>query len=238
MMIVPVGTEEYPRRRSFPFVTITIVAVNVAVFAFELLVLLGGGSDALDAFIITFGTIPAAVVGAQASALPPYLTLFTSMFVHASLAHVGFNMVFLLPFGDNVEDRLGHLLYLVFYLLAGLAAAFAQIAVDPTSTVPSVGASGAIAGVLAGYLFFFPKGMVRVFLFIWIIFQITFIPALLFIGFWFVTQIFSGVGSLGVGTAQTGGVAYWAHVGGFVAGLVMAFLARLFIPHPGRARVG
>ncbi len=236
MMLLPIGTQEYPRRRGLPTVTLTLVAVNLAVFVVELMILLGAGSDALDSFMKAFGAVPAAIVSGQGTAIPPYLTLFTSMFVHASIAHVGGNMIFLLPFGDNVEDWLGHLLYLVFYLAAGLVAGIAQVVVDPTSTVPSVGASGAIAGVLGGYLVLFPRGIVRVFLLIWLFVQITFIPALLFIGFWFVLQLFSGVGSLGADTSQTGGVAYWAHVGGFAFGMLGAFLARLLIPQRGSVR--
>ncbi len=237
MMILPTGTQEDPRRRRFPFVTVSLVVINVAVFAYELLLLMGAGPRALDAFVTAFGVVPAAVTTGRAIVLPPYLTIFTSMFVHASLVHIGSNMLFLLPFGDNVEDRLGHIPYLWFYLLAGVAAALAQIAVDPGSTIPSVGASGAIAGVLAAYIFFFPRGVVRAFLLIWFFFTITWIPALLFIGFWFVIQFFAGLGSLGADTQQIGGVAYWAHIGGFTAGLAMALLSRVVIDQSQRSRV-
>ena len=223
-IIVPLGTTEYPPRRRFPVVTATIVALNVAVFFYELSILLTGGQDALDVFFESYGEVPAAITTGQSILIPFYLTLFTSMFVHAGVSHLGFNMLYLMAFGDNVEDRLGRLNYLVFYLITGLAAALTQIAIDPASQIPSVGASGAIAGILAGYIIFFPKGIVRIFLLILIFFTVTRISAVLFIVFWFITQLFIGVSSLGVATAQTGGVAYWAHIGGFVTGLVLALI--------------
>lgn len=231
-MLIPIGTNERIPRRRFPVVTVAIVTINVLVFLFEMLVLFGGGSNALDAFFTAFGVVPAAFTHGQDILIPFYLTPFTSMFVHSGIPHILFNMLFLLPFGDNVEDRLGPFLYLVFYFGSGLVAALAQIAVDPSSQVPSIGASGAIAGVLAGYLILFPRGIVRVFIFLWVFFTIARVPALLFIGFWFVLQFFTGIASLGVQTAQSGGVAYFAHVGGFAAGLVMAFLHRQFAPQP------
>lgn len=230
-MLVPLGTKEPMGRRHFPFVTLAIVAVNILVFLYELGLLLNGGQDALNAFINNYGVTPAAITG-QTKAGVGNITLLTSMFIHGGLSHIGFNMLFLMVFGDNVEDRLGRLRYLVFYLVAGLIASAAQIAVDPTSTVPSIGASGAIAGVLGAYLLLFPRGSVRMFIFLGIIITITYAPALLFIAFWFVSQFFSGVAALGVQTAETGGVAYWAHVGGFASGLVMAVLVRRFSPRP------
>lgn len=225
-IIAPVGTEEYPPRQRFPVVTATIVALNIIVFFIELSVLLTEGEDALDVFFKSYGVVPAAITGGVSLSIPFYLTLFTSMFVHAGFSHLGFNMLYLTAFGDNVEDRLGHLNYLVFYLLSGLAAAFAQIAIDPASQIPGVGASGAIAGILAGYIVLYPKGTVRMFLLIGIFFTITRISAVLFIVFWFITQLFIGVASLGVTTAQTGGVAYWAHIGGFITGFALAFIYR------------
>ncbi|HKZ83691.1 MAG TPA: rhomboid family intramembrane serine protease [Anaerolineae bacterium] len=228
-MFIPVGTEEHTPRQRFPVVTTAIVALNVLVFLVEVFVLYNGGEEALTVFITAFGVVPAAVTTGQSLLIPFFLTPFTSMFVHGSLTHIGFNMLFLLAFGDNVEDRLGRWRYLLFYLLSGLVAAFAQIAVDPASPIPSVGASGAIAGVLAAYLVLFPKGRVRVFFFLGPLSHTTRISAVLFIGFWFVTQFFSGIGSLGVPTAETGGVAYWAHIGGFDAGLVLVLVFRLFL---------
>ncbi len=221
-IIIPLGTTEYPPRRRFPIVTAIIVVLNIVVFFYELSILLTGGGDALDVFIRSYGVVPAAVTTGQNILIPFYLTLFTSMFVHAGFSHLGFNMLYLMAFGDNVEDRLGRLNYLFFYIMTGLAAALTQIAVDPSSQIPSVGASGAIAGILAGYIIFFPKGIVRIFLLIIIFFTVTRVSAVLFIVFWFITQLFIGAASLGVATAQTGGVAYWAHIGGFVTGLVLA----------------
>lgn len=224
-MFVPIGTEEekMPRRR-FPVVTVTLVAMNSIVFLLEMILLLLGGDGALNMFIAAFGIIPAAVTGGESFLIPFFLTPLTSMFVHASWTHFGFNMIYLLTFGDNVEDRLGRGRFLLFYLLSGLAAALVQIAIDPASQVPTIGASGAIAGVLSGYILLFPKGVVRMFLFLGPLTRIKRLPALLFIGFWFITQFFNGVGSLGVATAETGGVAYWAHIGGFVAGFGLAWL--------------
>ena len=233
-MFVPLGTEEARKRRRFPFVTMLIVLANVAVFLYQTSILLQEGEGALEDFIVAYAVIPSALLSGHDVAIPYYLTPLTSMFVHGGLAHVGFNMLYLIAFGDNVEDRLGHIPYIFFYLLSGLAASAAHIAVNPESIVPSVGASGAIAGVLAGYLLLFPRGQVRTFVFIGFLLTITRVPALLFIGIWFVTQFFAGIGSLGINTAQTGGVAYWAHIGGFVAGFL---LAALFRPSAGgRAR--
>ncbi len=223
-MFVPVGTEEPTPRRRFPVMTAAIVMLNILVFIYEVSLIITTNEGALNNFITAYGVIPAAVISGQSIQIPFYLTLFTSMFVHAGLAHLGFNMVFLMAFGDNVEDRLGPWNYLIFYLLSGLAATFAHIAVNPTSQIPSVGASGAIAGVLSGYILFFPKGIVRMLLFIGPFITITRIPAMIFIGFWFIIQLIIGIASLGAETAQTGGVAYWAHIGGFAAGFVLALL--------------
>ena len=225
-MFVPVGTEETIPRRRFPIVTAIIVLINILVFLFELSILLTGGQEGLSNFFKSYGAVPAAILSGQNIRIPFYLTLFTSMFVHAGIAHLGFNMLYLSAFGDNVEDRLGHLNYLVFYLLSGLAATFAQIAINPAAEIPGVGASGAIAGVLAGYILFFPKGIVRMLLFLGPFITITRVSAMLFIAFWFIMQLFVGVASLGAMTAQTGGVAYWAHIGGFVGGMILALLYR------------
>lgn len=222
-MFAPVGTEEIIPRKSFPAVTAAIVAINILFFLYEIIILLTDGSQGLNTFFNTFGLVPADVTSGHSDMLPLYSTFLTSMFVHAGLLHILSNMIFLAVFGDNVEDLLGPIPYLIFYLLCGLAAAAAQIAADPTSTIPNVGASGAISGVLAGYLILLPQGVVRLFIFFGFFYRITKVPALLFILVWFVIQLFSGVASLGV-VAEGGGVAYWAHIGGFVAGLLLAFL--------------
>ncbi|MFZ1268016.1 MAG: rhomboid family intramembrane serine protease, partial [Anaerolineae bacterium] len=149
------------------------------------------------------------------------LTLFTAMFMHAGWVHLAGNMLYLWIFGDNVEDRFGHLKFIIFYLLCGLAATFAQLAFSAGSNVPNLGASGAIAGVLGAYLILFPQGKVRVLMGN----RVMPMPALIVIGLWIVLQFFSGIGSIS-NTADTGGVAYMAHIGGFVAGLVLTFLFR------------
>jgi membrane associated rhomboid family serine protease len=227
-LFVPIGTEEPQPRRSLPVVTLGLVGLNVLVFVIELVVLAQGGDTSLGKFMTRYGTVPD-----QVSSGRDLYSLVTSMFVHASVAHIAFNMAYLLPFGDNVEDRLGHVGYLVFYLFVGVAASLAQVAIDPSSDVPGVGASGAIAGVLAAYVLFFPQGIVRIFLFLWVWATIGRFPALFFIGFWFLVQFLSGIGSLGAETTATGGTAYWAHIGGFVVGLVVAGLVVLL---GGRAR--
>lgn len=229
-MYVPLGTEEATPRRRFPVVTVAIVALCSLVFLWELFLLLLGGEEALNTFVVVFGAKPAAITTGTSLFLPFALTLFTSMFVHGGITHLLGNMVFLLAFGDNVEDFLGRWRYVGFYLLAGLVAAFAQIASNPAAQVPSVGASGAIAGVLGAYLVLFPKARVRVLFFFGPLTHITRIRAFLFVGFWFVLQFFSGLGSLGVQTQETDGVAYFAHIGGFVGGLALALVARLLLP--------
>ncbi len=230
--MIPIGTREYPPRRRFPIVTIILVLTNVAMFAWELSIQVSGGDPALSDFFMKYGTVPAYITSGD-HGFSAYLTLVSSMFLHGGFLHIASNMVFLLAFGDNVEDRMGPALYLVFYFLAGIAAGLAQVLAAPSSLVPGIGASGAIAGVLGAYLVLFPRGLVRVFLVIWLFVQIAWVPALLFIGLWFVLQLFSGIGSLGVATQQTGGVAYWAHIGGFISGVVLALLLRpLLRPTP------
>ena len=206
----PIGDDD-STRRSWPIVTVVLIAINVAVFLLELQ--LG------DAFIQKWAFVPSRFAADPASQWP---TLFTAMFMHGGWLHLGGNMLYLWIFGDNVEDRFGPVRYLVFYFVAGLAATFAQYAVSPGSSVPNVGASGAIAGVLGAYLLMFPKARVDVLLGR----QVVAMPAFLVLGFWIVLQLMSGVGSIATTTetADTGGVAYMAHVGGFFAGLAMAVL--------------
>src|SRR5262245_36544299 len=208
--MLPIGDDDSDRR-TFPFVTYALIAINVLVFV--LLELPQG--DNLDAFLTRWGTIPAQIVAGNG-----LITLITSMFLHAGWLHIGSNMLFLWIFGDNVEDAFGHVLYLIFYLLCGIAASLAQVLVGPSSTVPGVGASGAIAGVLAAYIVLFGARPVRVLM----QGMLTTVPSYVMIGLWIVTQLISGFGALG--DTQSGGVAYWAHIGGFVAGLVLTFLLR------------
>ncbi len=234
------------RRRRFPFVTYLLIVANIAVFLLEL-----NQGPQTQAFIFAYSVVPAALTHnipqttLFASQLPqpfPYqtpspvwLTIFTSMFMHAGWLHIAGNMLFLYIFGDNVEDRFGHLGYLIFYLFCGIIAALAQTFVDPNSTIPSLGASGAIAGVLAAYVVFFPGARVTTLIFLGIFFFITRLSAFILIGLWFALQFFDGVAALNDHTQQAmGGVAYFAHVGGFVAGLLVALLLRPFLRAPQR----
>ena len=222
-MFAPVGTEEIIPRRTFPAVTAIIVAINILVFLYQAFILITEGEEGLNAMIQAVALVPGLVTEGQSVVLPFYLTFFTAMFVHGGLLHIASNMIYLVVFGDNVEDLMGPVLYVFFYLLCGLAASVAQIAADPTSMIPNVGASGAIAGVLAGYLLLLPTGTVRILFFLPPFSRIARIPALFFISLWFILQIFGGAMSLGA-SSETGGVAYWAHVGGFLAGLALAFV--------------
>jgi membrane associated rhomboid family serine protease len=222
--VIPISDDPGPRR-STAFVTFVLIAANVAAFVYELSL-----GTRLDGLFQSAGVVPLEFVRNQD--LPPaapggiyYTTLLTSMFLHGGFLHIASNMLFLWIYGDNVEDRLGHGRFLLFYLLSGLAASAAHIFFNSSSQIPSVGASGAIAGVLAGYLVLFPRATIRTLVFLGPFITMTRVPALLLIGFWFVTQVFSGVASLGE-SEQTAGVAFWAHIGGFVAGLPLVLLLR------------
>ena len=197
-----------------PYVTYALIAANVAVF---LAYWLPAPSEAaLNGFFSTWGLIPGRLM--QGGGVE---TLLSSMFLHGGLMHLAGNMLFLWIFGDNLEDEMGHVGFAVFYLLSGLAAAAAQIAADPMSPIPMVGASGAIAGVMGGYLLLFPKARVDVLIIIVIFFRIFPVPAWIVLAIWFAMQVFSGAAT----PLDGGGVAYWAHAGGFVGGLVMALPA-------------
>lgn len=205
----PIG-DDNSARRTFPIVTYVLIALNVLVFFVEL----NGG----DAFITQWAFVPSRFL---ANPIGDFPTLFTSMFMHAGLVHLGGNLLYLWIFGDNVEDRFGHVQFIIFYLLCGLAALFAQLAFNLDSNVPNLGASGAIAGVLGAYILLFPQGKVSVLQGQ----RVIQMPALIVIGLWIVLQLFSGVGSI-TQTADTGGVAYMAHIGGFIAGFALTFLFR------------
>lgn len=199
-----------------PVVNYALIAVNVAVFAYE--ASLGRG---LEQFLFAHGLVPRSFT---------FATLFTSMFLHGGLMHLLGNMLFLYIFGDNVEDRLGHARYLVFYLLSGVAAGAVQTLTNPESALPMVGASGAIAGVSGAYFLFFPTARVVTLIPIFFFLQIVEVPAVFFLLIWFLWQLLSGVAALGGGEA--GGVAFWAHVGGFVAGMVLGPTLRSRRPAP------
>ena len=215
----PLGDDD-SQRRTTPYVTYVLIAINVLVFLLEL--------QNGDEFINQWAFVPHRFAEDPAAQLS---TVFSAMFMHGSWLHLGGNMLYLWIFGDNVEDSFGHLKYLLFYLLAGIAATFAQFAALPASNVPNVGASGAIAGVLGAYILMFPNARINVLLGR----QVVAMPAIIVLGFWIVLQLVSGVGSIATTSADVGGVAYMAHVGGFAAGFLMAFLFR---PRGGDPRLG
>jgi membrane associated rhomboid family serine protease len=195
-----------------PVVTVSIIVINVLVFFLELT----GG----DAFVQRWSVIPADIVAGQ-----NWVTILTSMFMHGGWMHIIGNMVFLWAFGPAIEDAMGHLRYLVFYLLGGVVASLAQIAAASTSTVPSLGASGAIAAVMGAFLITYPRDRIRTLLFLGWFIQVAVLPASLLIGIWFVIQLFSQVGSVvTTQSGQSGGVAYMAHIGGLIFGFVTARL--------------
>ena len=219
-----------PTRRT-PVVTLAIVVVCAVVYGYQVFLLATAGEDALAAFITRWGVVPAELVAvARSGAIlsAETLTLVTSQFLHGSLVHIGGNLLFLWIFGNNIEDRFGRGRFLAFYLVGGIVAGLSQVAVDPASTVPTIGASGAIAAVLGAYLVLFPRARVTTAIFLVFFYQLIEIPAVIVLGFWFVLQLFDGLGSLGpMGAATTGGVAFFAHIGGFVFGATVALLYRL-----------
>jgi membrane associated rhomboid family serine protease len=207
--------------RTTPVVTIGLIALNVLVFLYQLSL-----GESVNDFILYYGLIPAAF---------SWVAVLTSMFLHGGLLHVGGNMLYLWIFGDNVEDRMGHGRFLVFYVLCGVAAALAQTALNPDSVVPMVGASGAIAGVMGAYFVLYPHSRIVTLVPLFLFFQVMEIPAIFFLGFWFLLQFLSGVGSIAtaVGGEPAGGVAFWAHVAGFLAGVSGVIVFR----RPERQRV-
>jgi membrane associated rhomboid family serine protease len=231
--MIPIGDEGTPAQRGLPVVNLTIIAVNIVFFLIQLT--LG------DAFTFGWSLIPREITTGQdlignfqvpgidgtitLTADPlgiPYLTLLTSMFMHGGWLHIGSNMLFLFIFGDNVEDNMGHIKYLLFYLLCGFGADFAQIILGgPDSIIPNLGASGAIAGVLAAYLILFPQARIKTIIPLGGVASIGYVSAMIMIGIWILTQVASIF--LQEQTAG-GGVAFWAHIGGFVTGLVLTFL--------------
>jgi membrane associated rhomboid family serine protease len=206
--------------RTTPIVTVCLIALNVIVFLYELTL-----GRAVDAFTLYYGLIPAAF---------SWVNVFTSMFLHGSVLHVAGNMLYLWIFGDNVEDRMGHGRFLVFYLLCGIAAALAQTITTPDSVVPMVGASGAIAGVMGAYFVLYPRSRIVTLVPLFFFFQVLEVPAIAFLGIWFLMQFISGVGAIGSTIGRSaGGIAFWAHVAGFVAGITGVALFR----RPERQRV-
>lgn len=212
----PIGDENVGQRLT-PVVNYTLIAINIVVFLYELAL----PDPDLVRFVMHWGAVPREITSGQ-----DYVSIFTSMFLHAGWLHIAGNMLFLWVFGDNIEDTMGHFGYLVFYLLCGVAATMAHVYVHPNSTVPAIGASGAISGVLAAYMALFPHGLIRTLvLFGWL--PVVFlVPAWIMIGYWVLLQFINGFLSLGLPTAEGEGVAYFAHLGGFVAGLVLVWFFR------------
>ena len=200
--------------QKLPVLTLTLIVVNGVVWLWELSL---DASGALNEFVMAWAVVPAQLLRHPLSELP---TLFTAMFLHGSWGHLLGNMLYLWIFGDNVEERLGWARFILFYLLTGLAATLTQVAIDPTSTLPNVGASGAIAGIMGGYLLLYPKARIVTL----VGYFIARVPAVIVLIFWFAIQLFGGFGSLG-GMSSDGGVAFFAHIGGFVTGFI---LIRLF----------
>jgi membrane associated rhomboid family serine protease len=205
----PIGDDDRALR-TVPFVTYALLALNILFFFVEL----SGG----EAFILRWAFVPSRFID---NPITDSLTLFTSMFMHAGWVHLGGNMLYLWIFGDNVEDRFGHIKFIIFYLICGIAATLAQLAFSIGSNIPNLGASGAIAGVLGAYILMFPGRRVSVLQGM----RVIQVPALIVIGLWIVLQFYSGIGSI-ANSSEIGGVAYMAHIGGFVAGFVLSFLFR------------
>lgn len=232
--MLPIGDDDNPVP-VFPIVNLVIIAVNVLVFLYQLAspdftngfsavpAEITTGRDLIGQFPLSLPDGTVAIIDEARGPSPIWFTLLSSMFMHGGWAHLGGNMLFLFIFGDNVEKAFGHIRYLAFYLVCGIVASLAQVYSGPDSILPSLGASGAIAGVLGGYLVLFPSNRVRVLLG----YFVTSVPAIAMIGLWAVLQFFNGFGQTSVSSA-TGGVAYMAHIGGFLAGLVLAFALRPF----------
>lgn len=214
-MLIPIA-DENPTRR-FPVVTIVLLAANIAVFALEASM----PADAFESFLFANAFIPAAFAKAP-FALEQWRTIFVSMFLHGGWLHVGSNMLYLWIFGNNVEDELGHIPFVLFYLTCGVAATLAQFLAGPSVQVPNIGASGAVAGVLGAYLLLYPTAAVLTVIPLFFFLSVERLSAFFVIAFWFVLQLLSGVASLSADqAAQGGGVAFFAHIGGFLAGMVL-----------------
>jgi len=204
--------------KSTPFVTYSLIFLNLAIFVYELIL---KSKNQLEEFIYTFALIPSDIIQGYG-----IYALFTSMFLHAGFMHFLGNMLYLYIFGDNVEDMMGKKRFIVFYIICGLAASLLQIYINPLSNVPNLGASGAIAGVLGAYLVAFPRARVHCILILWYFIRWVTLPAIFVLGMWFVLQLFSGIGSLSYISESAGGVAYFAHIGGFVAGMLLVKIFR------------
>ena len=229
-----------PTRRT-PIVTLVLIAACFVAFAYELGVLASSGETGLDRFFSQYGLVPAGLTGSLRTGAwlsTPVLAVFTSLFLHGGWLHLLGNMLYVWIFGNNIEDRLGRVAFLCFYLLGGVVAGLTQVAIAPDSHVPLIGASGAIAATLGAYLVLYPRARILSLVFLGFFYQLIEVPAILVLGFWFVLQLIDGVASLGATSAQ-GGVAVFAHIGGFAAGALVAAVLRGRGPGPlSPARVG
>jgi len=224
-------------RRSFPTVTLLLILANTLVFLYQISL----PAHAADAFIMTYGVVPykiqMALAGRHYTLQQALVPLFTCMFLHGGWLHIIGNMWFLWIFGANVEDRMGPFAYLLFYLVCGIGSSIAQTMFSWGSHIPSIGASGAISGVLGAYIVFFPGSQISTLFALFILWFRARVPALVFIGLWFAMQFFNAIGSLGNNSASaTGGIAVWAHVGGFLLGMLIAFIMSLSARSPSRNR--
>jgi membrane associated rhomboid family serine protease len=232
------------RRQSWPVVTVGLIGLNVLAFLYQVSLGIdagGPGPRAAEAFIVEFGVTPCRLTHSCPSSVArllgdfphPWATIFTSMFLHANLLHVGGNMLYLWIFGNSVEDTIGHGRFVLFYLAAGVVAAVGQTLISPTSSVPMIGASGAVSGVLGAYLLLFPQATVVTLVMLGFFIKVLRIPALIVLGFWIVLQLVNGYlaysaaqTARALGRGETGGVAWFAHIGGFLGGIILLFLLR------------
>jgi membrane associated rhomboid family serine protease len=227
--------DKNPTRRT-PIVTWALIGACLVAFAIELSITAAGGDAELEGFFRKWGAVPRDITAAFDSGdfgSQAIVGMFTSMFLHAGWLHLLGNMLFLWIFGNNVEDRLGSIPFLLFYLVGGVAAALTQVAIGPDSTIPLVGASGAIAAALGAYIVLFPGARILSLVFLGFFYQLIEVPAIIVLGFWFALQLLSGFASFGAETAD-GGVAFFAHIGGFVFGLVVGLLLRVLGAGTGR----
>jgi membrane associated rhomboid family serine protease len=205
--------------RTFPFITIVLIFTNIAIFIYQLS--LGRG---MQTFVYQFGATPYEVMHnvdlPPLVSIPPILTLFTSMFLHSGLLHLIGNMLYLWIFGNNIEDYLGHFRFIIFYVICGLIASLSQVFANIDAKIPLIGASGAIAGILGAYLILYPRARILTFVFLFVYIRLIKLPALYFLGFWFLFQL------LAVSVGSKSGVAWLAHIGGFVAGVILIFILR------------
>jgi membrane associated rhomboid family serine protease len=246
--VIPIGDEDTGGRPGIPYVNIAIIALNVIVFLYQLIdpnftngystvpAEITSGKDIVGSFLLVAPDGTTVQIDEAPGPMPIWLTLLTSMFMHGGWLHIGGNMLFLFIFGDNIEKAYGHIKYLTFYLVCGIIAGLAHVLSQPDSIIPSLGASGAISGVLAAYLVLFPTNKVKVLVALGIIILRPFtVPAVVMIGLWALLQFVNGLGAIAV-TDQTSGVAYWAHIGGFIAGAVITLLAKPFLDHEASAQ--